>query len=198
MNGSSPHYLLFSQAGWPEEPCRWRFALRTQEGEDLFTVDDVEPRTRGQRLELLTVLRGLEALDQPSRVTLMTPSSYVREGIHYGVGQWRKNGWCWEAFGQMVPVRNRDLWQRLDRVMQFHQIECRTWRFDPPHEKSVIKKGNHIPHKDAANAPLERLAPYWAARYMVGWRRRASQATWIIKDWLARTWKALMPHLRFG
>ena len=99
-----------------------------------MVADDVEPDTYGERLELLTVIRGLEALDQPSRVTVMTPSAYVREGIRYGVAEWRRNGWRWEAFGQMIPVKHCDLWQRLDRALRFHHVECRHWRVDRPHE----------------------------------------------------------------
>jgi len=93
----------------------------------------VEPHIRGERLELLTVVRGLERLDRPARVTLMTASPYVREGIRRGVAEWRKNNWQWEFFGQMAPVRNRDLWERVDRAMQYHQVDCRTWRFDQAH-----------------------------------------------------------------
>ena len=43
------------------------------------------------------------------------------------------NDWQWEHYGEMVPVKNRDLWQRVDRALRFHQLECRTWRFDLPH-----------------------------------------------------------------
>lgn len=96
-------------------------------------ADDVDPEARGDRLELLTVVRGLEALEQPSRVTLWTPSVYVREGIRHGLREWRENGWLWEYFGRMVPVKNDDLWKRLDRAMQFHEVDCRTWRIDPAH-----------------------------------------------------------------
>ena len=92
-----------------------------------------EEDVRGERLELLCVVRGLEALDHPSRVTLITSSAYVREGIRYGLQQWRENDWQWESFGRMVPVKNRDLWQRVDSALRFHRLECRVWRFDPPH-----------------------------------------------------------------
>ena len=133
MNVSTPHYVLFSESSRNCEPGRWRFVLQATDGARRVVVDDVEPETQGERLELLTVVRGLEALDQPSRVTLVTPSMYVREGVRYGVAEWRTNGWRWESFGRMVPVKHCDLWQRIDRAMRFHQVECRTWRLDPPH-----------------------------------------------------------------
>ena len=134
MSPSTPHYLLYCRSGDRDEPGRWWFVLRTTNGLGQHEARDVEPKIRGERLELLTLVRGLEALDQPSRVTLMTASRYVREGIRYGLPQWRGNGWRWELFGEMVPLKNRDLWQRIDRAMQFHQVECRSWRIDPPHE----------------------------------------------------------------
>jgi ribonuclease HI len=134
MNASAPHFLLLSESSKAQEPGRWRFVLRTTDGSQRLVADDVEPDVRGERLELLTVVRGLEALDQPSRVTIVTPSLYVRKGIEYGISEWRQTGWRWEFYGEMVPIRDSDLWQRLDRAMQFHQLRCRTIRFDPPHQ----------------------------------------------------------------
>ncbi len=153
---SSPQYQLFSEAAVGEEPGRWRFILRPTDGAPPLEAGGVEPDARGERLELLVVVRGLEALDQPSRVVLMTPSIYVREGIRYGLAEWRENDWQWESFGQMVPVKNRDLWQRVDRALQFHQVECRTWRIDSAHP------GVPSPHGDVARGrgkPPARIKP---------------------------------------
>ncbi|HBO45519.1 MAG TPA: hypothetical protein DD670_16625 [Planctomycetaceae bacterium] len=128
-----PEYELFSQADVGDEPGRWRFVLRKPDEQSPLEVGDVEPDVHGERLELLAVVRGLEALDRPSRVLLVTSSTYVREGMRYGLEEWRSNDWQWESYGQMVPVKNRDLWQRIDRALQFHQVECRTWRVDQAH-----------------------------------------------------------------
>ena len=43
----------------------------------------------------------------------------------------------WELFGEMVPVKNRDLWQRVDQALRFHKVHVRTWRFDLPHDSSA-------------------------------------------------------------
>ena len=86
MNGNAPHFVLFSEASRRCEAQRgekakgWRFILQTANGEGRFVASDVEPGTGGERLELLAVVRGLEALDQPSRVTLVTRSRYVSRG----------------------------------------------------------------------------------------------------------------------
>jgi hypothetical protein len=63
----------------------------------------------------------------------MTSSRYVNRGLTYGLEEWRSNEWTWESFGEMVPVKNQDLWQRLDHALQFHQLDVRPIRLDGPH-----------------------------------------------------------------
>lgn len=133
MRVATPHYLLFSESCRKSPRGQWRFVLQSIDGSEQLEAADAEPDAYGERLELLAVVRGLEALAQPSRVTLVTPSKYVNRGLAYGLEEWRSNGWQWEHYGAMVPVKNRDLWQRVDRALVYHQLECRTWRFDLPH-----------------------------------------------------------------
>ena len=135
MSASIPHYHLFSESIDDPGNSRWRFVLRSADGVDHLEADEAETGFHGERLELLAVVRGLEALDQPSHVTLVTSSAYLREGIRNSLPEWRKNGWCWEFYGQMVPVKNADLWKRVNQAMNYHTVECRSrnWRFDPPH-----------------------------------------------------------------
>ena len=136
MPTPSPHYLLFSESRRDHAQCnpsvaQWRFVLEAVDGSSKMEVQDKEPQlVSGERLDLLAVVRGLEALDQPSRVTLVTPSRYVSRGFRHGLQDWRENGFQWERFGQMAPIKNGDLWKRIDRALRFHQVECRTWRFD--------------------------------------------------------------------
>jgi len=95
-----------------------------------FCATDSESTDCGERLELLAVVRGLEALDQPARVTLVTRSRYVSRGIKKGLAEWRSNNWQWERFGRLVPVRDHDLWRRVDQALRFHQIDCQPWQFE--------------------------------------------------------------------
>jgi ribonuclease HI len=117
--------LLFSEAiNEAAGDFKWHFALQPiGSGEPLF-AEDVEADVSGDRLELLSVVRGLEALAQPSRVTLLTKSRYVRRGIGHDLGEWRARGWRWERFGRLVPIRDQDLWQRLDRGLTIHEVAC--------------------------------------------------------------------------
>lgn len=139
MNKSAPHYLLFTQAksnSAAEIGGSWRFVLEQIGTTVRIEESDVEPGVRGERLQLLAVVRGLEALEQQSLVTLITPSKLVGRGIRRGLTQWRQNNWKWERFGQMSLIKNHDLWQRIDHAMQIHQLNCRVWQFDPPHVRT--------------------------------------------------------------
>lgn len=106
----------------------------------MLEVEDCEPEVTGEQLELLTLIRGLEALDQPSMVTAYGCSRYVRHGIRYGLPEWRENGWRWERFGRLVEIKHAELWQRLDRAMQIHQFACGFRRIDVLHSDFG---GNH-------------------------------------------------------
>jgi ribonuclease HI len=128
-----PHYLLLSQVDRTEGSGRWQFVLQADDGARQFEASDTEPGLQGERLDLLTVVRALESLDQPSQVTLVDCPDYVWKGVRFGLHEWSANGWQWEFFGRMVPVKNSDLWQRMDRALRFHDVECRRRRFDPPH-----------------------------------------------------------------
>jgi ribonuclease HI len=122
---TSPHFLLFSEASGSDRGApRWKFVLQSVGCDDQFAAGDVEPGIPIARLELLAVVRGLEAIDQPSRVTLVTRSRYVARGIRRELNHWRDRSWHWERFGKLVPIRDRDLWQRVDRALTFHKVDC--------------------------------------------------------------------------
>ena len=122
MNKTAPHYLLFTQAKLSSHPNglgnRWRFVLEEIGTSNRFEEADEEPGIQGERLQLLAVVRGLEAIEQPSRVTLVTPSKHVGRGIRRSLTLWRENDWQWERFGAMTPVKDHDLWKRIDNAMQ--------------------------------------------------------------------------------
>ena len=129
MTSALPLYLLFAEAeSNPIDGNRWRFSL------EHLAATDVEPIDCPERLELLAVVRGLEALDHPARVALVTKSRYVSRGLRRGLSEWRLNDWHWDRFGKRVPVRDCDLWRRIDRALEFHQVDCRLWQFGGPSE----------------------------------------------------------------
>jgi ribonuclease HI len=141
MAVKAPHFLLTAQCRKGKRTGDWRFALQSPAGQRLLEVEESEPQVGGERLELLAVVRGLEALEQPSRVTLLTESSYVTRGMKYGLDDWRSNNWQWESHGKMVPMKNGDLWRRIDRALRYHEVQCKFHRFDAPHNDKATAAG---------------------------------------------------------
>ena len=102
---------------------QWAFDLEpVDQATERFEAEGREPNICDERLELLAVVRGLEALDDPSWVYLSTDSRYVRHGLKYGLHQWKANDWRWENLGVWEPIKNVDLWKRIDRAMDIHKL----------------------------------------------------------------------------
>ena len=78
-----------------------------------------EPLTTNNRMELMAAIAALEALTRPCQVELHTDSQYLRNGITEWIGGWKANGWKTAA---KKPVKNADLWQRLDAARQRHDV----------------------------------------------------------------------------
>lgn len=155
MSPARPHYLLQAETyrsghGTP----RWKFALQSVGGEDRLAASDSESTTRRSRLELLAVVRGLEALDRPARVTLLTRSRYVTRGLHRQLKHWRENHWQWERFGTMEPIRDYDLWRRIDRALEFHTVECCMWQPETTAERKRPPRAAFSPRRWSLSAAL--------------------------------------------
>ena len=152
MSLTAPHFLLIAGRVRRDRQEDWQFTIQTDDGQPCFEVADFEPEVHGERLELLAVIRGLESLDQPSRITLFTDSTYVSRGLNYGLAEWRDNNWQWERHGSMVPVKNSDLWKRLDRTLQIHQVECRLRKSesDGNENSSFARSGSDSQRQEAA------------------------------------------------
>ncbi|MDP1564433.1 MAG: RNase H family protein, partial [Pirellulaceae bacterium] len=113
---------------WHPTGGSWRFLIQSAAGQVLLDAGDIEPDVSGERLDLLTVVRGLEALEQESCVTLITDQRYVLRGMRYGLEEWREQDWKWQRFGDLVEINHADLWKRLDHALSFHQVQCRQFR----------------------------------------------------------------------
>ncbi|TJZ73317.1 ribonuclease HI [Chitiniphilus eburneus] len=86
-----------------------------------------ESQTTNNRMELMAVIESLAALKRPCALTLYTDSQYVKNGIETWIHNWKKNGW---KTADKKPVKNSDLWQRLDTEVHKHQV---TWRWVKGH-----------------------------------------------------------------
>jgi ribonuclease HI len=99
-------------------PGGWGAILRYGEVEKELAGG--EPQTTNNRMELMAAIAALEALKRPAKIRLYTDSMYVKDGITKWVHGWKKNAW---RTADKKPVKNIELWQRLDAAAQPHDIE---------------------------------------------------------------------------
>jgi len=104
-------------------------------------------------MELLAAINALEALDRPSKLTLITDSSYVKDGITSWIHGWKKRGW--KTAGKK-PVKNEELWKRLDAANASHDV---TWEWVKGHaghteneRADELARAGMAPFKEAASA----------------------------------------------
>ncbi len=121
-----------------------------------------EAWTTNNRMELMAAIQGLEALKREAAVELFTDSRYVQQGITSWIHGWKVNGW--RTAGK-TPVKNADLWQRLDRAMAPHRV---TWQWIRGH-------AGH-PQNERADALARDGMEAEAARPASGCRRGKSGA----------------------
>jgi ribonuclease HI len=106
-------------------PGGWAALLR--KGEHEREISGAEALTTNNRMELTAVIRALEALKRPVQARVYTDSEYVRRGISEWLPAWKARGW---RTAERKPVKNQDLWQRLDELNARHRIE---WHWVPGH-----------------------------------------------------------------
>lgn len=101
-----------------------------------------EALTTNNRMEMLAAIQALESLKQPCAVTLHTDSTYLMQGLTEWLPTWKARGW---RTADRKPVKNQDLWQRLDEAARRHHIE---WRW--------VKGHSGVPGNEAADALANR------------------------------------------
>ena len=104
-------------------PGGWGALLRFKDNKMDFHEKQLyggDTETTNNRMELMAAIMALEALNKPCKIDLTTDSQYVRQGITVWIHNWKKRGWKNSA---KKPVKNVDLWQRLDTASDKHEIE---------------------------------------------------------------------------
>ena len=99
-------------------PGGWGTLLRYRGKEK--TMHGSDPDTTNNRMELTAAIHGLEALTRPCRVRLVTDSKYVKDGITSWLADWKRRGW---KTAKKKPVKNADLWERLDAAAGKHRVD---------------------------------------------------------------------------
>jgi ribonuclease HI len=99
-------------------PGGWGAVLRYKGKER--TLKGAEPGTTNNRMELTAAIMALETLSRPCAVALTTDSQYVKQGVTQWIHQWKRRGW---RTADRKPVKNQDLWQRLDAAAARHDVQ---------------------------------------------------------------------------
>ncbi|SMH47791.1 ribonuclease HI [Maritimibacter sp. HL-12] len=106
-----------------------------------------EAETTNNRMELLAAIMALETLERPSTITIVTDSAYVKNGVTSWIHGWKRNGW--KTAGKK-PVKNVDLWSRLDEAQARHEV----------HWKWIKGHAGHDENERADALAREGMAPF--------------------------------------
>jgi ribonuclease HI len=147
-----PDYFAFTDGACSGNPGPggWGALLVAREGGTVLRTRELsggERQTTNNRMELLAAIAALEALDRPSALTVVTDSVYLRDGVTRWIHGWKKNGWRTAA---KKPVKNADLWQRLDAAAARHDV---TWNWVKGH-------AGHPENERADALAREGMAPF--------------------------------------
>ncbi len=117
---SKPHVIIHTDGACSGNPGPGGWGAILESGEHRKELSGGEAASTNNRMELMAAIAALEALKGSSRVDLWTDSVYVRDGITKWIHGWRRNGW---KTADKKPVKNVELWQRLDEATKRHTIE---------------------------------------------------------------------------
>ncbi len=111
---------IFTDGACSGNPGRGGYGAILVAGDRRKEIKGGEANTTNNRMELMAAIAALEALKRPCTVELHTDSQYLRLGITQWLANWKRNGWRTAA---RQPVKNDDLWKRLDEAARRHQID---------------------------------------------------------------------------
>lgn len=131
-------------------PGGWGALMLAMDGDTVLKERELsggEAVTTNNRMELLAAINALEALGRPSEITIVTDSTYVKNGVTSWIHGWKKNGWRTSA---KKPVKNEDLWKRLDEAQHRHDV---TWEWVKGH-------AGHPENERADELARQGMAPF--------------------------------------
>lgn len=130
-----PHVELYTDGACSGNPGPggWAFILRHPASGKEKEASGGDPVTTNNRMELQAVIEGLSVLTSDSRVDLYSDSKYVLDGLRVWLPQWKAR--AWRTAGKQ-PVKNQDLWQKLDQLASRHDIDFRWVRGHSEHPEN--------------------------------------------------------------
>lgn len=131
-------------------PGGWGVLLIARDGETTLREKELcggEPQTTNNRMELMAAISALENLTRASEITIITDSVYVKNGVTQWIHGWKRNGW---KTASKKPVKNEELWQRIDAAAARHQV---TWKWIKGH-------AGHAENERADELARRGMAPF--------------------------------------
>ena len=131
-------------------PGGWGVVLVARDGDAAVRTRELaggEGLTTNNRMELTAAIEALQALTRPSELTVVTDSAYLRDGVTRWLPGWKRNGW---QTSDRKPVKNADLWQRLEAVAARHQVK---WEWVKGH-------AGHLENEQADYLARQGMSPY--------------------------------------
>ncbi|MGF1621139.1 MAG: ribonuclease HI [Rhodomicrobiaceae bacterium] len=145
-NGARP-VIIFSDGACSGNPGPGGWGAVLIYGDKRKELSGGEAETTNNRMELRAATEALTALKRPTQIELHTDSQYVRKGITEWIGKWKSNGW---KTADRKPVKNADLWMKLDEARQRHQV---SWHWVKGH-------AGHPENERADELAREGMAPF--------------------------------------
>ena len=111
---------LFSDGACKGNPGLGGWGVLIKNSKILHELKGVQQQTTNNRMELIAVIEGLNSIQENAHIEITTDSMYVNNGINQWIDNWKNNGWKTAA---KKPVKNKDLWQELDELVQNYSIK---------------------------------------------------------------------------
>jgi len=151
MTAAKPQVTVYTDGACSGNPGPGGWGAVLISGPHRKEICGGEPLTTNNRMELAAAIAALDALKRPSRVDLHSDSEYLRNGISLWIEGWKRNGWRTAA---KQPVKNVELWQRLDAARQRHEVN---WHWVRGH-------AGHTENERADELAREGMRPFLQAR----------------------------------
>ena len=139
-------------------PGGWGVLMRAMDGAQIVKERELsggEADTTNNRMELMAAISALETLSRVSEITVVTDSTYVKNGVTQWIHGWKRNGW---RTADKKPVKNADLWQRLDAAQARHTVH---WQWIKGH-------AGHAENERADELARRGMAPFKSTRTSAG------------------------------
>ena len=144
---SAPSVYLYTDGACKGNPGPGGWGVLMRYGRHEKELLGGEAQTTNNRMELTAIIQGLAALKRPCAVVIYTDSQYVKNGMEKWIHGWKRNGWKTAA---KQPVKNAELWQRLDELAAQHQIEWQWVRGHTGHPEN--ERADELANRGAAQA----------------------------------------------